>query len=73
MKIDGKTKVGALLKEYPWLVDELVKQNKQFEMLKSPAAKLILNTATIEDASKKVGIDKDTLITNLESMIASHK
>ena len=73
MKIDVKTKIGDLLKEYPWLVDELIKQNKQFEALKNPAAKLILKAATIEDASKTVGIDKDQLVKNLTSMIAAHK
>ncbi len=73
MTIDKKTNIGKLLKEYPWLVDELVKENKEFAMLKNPAVQLILKTATLEDASGKLGVNTDTLVKNLTKMIADHK
>ena len=42
IEITEATKLSALMREYPWLVDEAVKMDSRFKVLKSPVGKLFL-------------------------------
>lgn len=72
MKINGNTKISDILKEYPWLTDKLIELNPQFKMLKSPMAKMLLRTTTVDDASKKVKKSVSELLGMLQKIIDEH-
>ena len=73
MKLTKDTKLADLNKEYPWLLDEVVKLGPEFKILKSPVGKMLIKKATIEDAGKKSGMGTDAVIKQLEDMIKNHK
>ena len=72
MNITKDTKLADLIAEYPWLKDEVVKVNDKFKMLNSPLGKIMIKKATIEEMSKKSGMDADEIIKGLTSIIESH-
>lgn len=72
IKITSETKLSDILKEYPWLKDELVKISPKFKMLKTPIAKVMMRKADISKMSKISEIDVNTIITKLNELIESH-
>ena len=73
MQITNDTKLKELLKEYPWLIDEAVKLDPAFRALRSPLARALIARADISEASRRTGIDTDTIIAEIEKMIAKHE
>ena len=73
MEFNKDTKLKDILAEYPWLREELIKQEPKFKLLDSPLGKIILKKATIGDLSEKSGYDVDYLIGELEKVIAEHE
>ena len=69
MNITRETKLAELLREYPWLREEIVKVNEKFSMLNSPLGKVMEKKATIAEMSKKSGMDADVLIEKLAELI----
>lgn len=72
MNITRETKLAELLKEYPWLREEIAKVNDKFSMLNSPLGKIMEKKATIAEMSKKSGMDEDVLIEKLAELIRVH-
>lgn len=72
MNITKETKLKALLTEYPWLKDEIVKVNDKFRMLNTPMGKIMLGKADIAEMSRKSGMDADTIISKLTELIRNH-
>ena len=72
MNITRETKLAELLREYPWLREEIVKVNEKFSMLNSPLGKVMEKKATIAEMSKKSGMDEDVLIEELAELIRVH-
>ena len=70
MEINKNTKLGSLLREYPWLVDEAIKFDSRFKVLHSPLGKMFLAKATIADLSKKAGVSSEDLIGKIHEMIS---
>lgn len=73
MTINSNTKLADILAAYPWLLDELVKVNDKFKMVKTPMGKIMLKKATIADMSRKSSMDETVLIEKLNEMIRSHE
>ena len=69
MNITRETKLAELLKEYPWLREEIAKVNDKFSMLNSPLGKIMEKKATISEMSKKSGMDEDALIVRITELI----
>ena len=61
-----------LLKEYPFLKDELPKMNSKFKMLKTPMAKVLMRNATVNEMSRRSGMGVDEIISMLEGLIENH-
>ena len=72
MNITRETKLAELLKEYPWLREEIAKVNDKFSMLNSPLGKIMEKKATIAEMSKKSGMDEDALIVRIAELIRAH-
>ncbi len=72
MNITRETKLAELLREYPWLREEIVKVNEKFSILNSPLGKIMEKKATISEMSKKSGMDEDVLIEKLAELIRVH-
>ncbi len=72
MNITRETKLAELLKEYPWLREEIAKVNDKFSMLNSPLGKIMEKKATIAEMSKKSGMDEDALIVRITELIRAH-
>ena len=68
MTLTKDTKLADLDKKYPWLLDEVVKLDPAFKVLKTPVGKML-----IEDAGKKSGLGTDAVIKQLDDMIKAHK
>ena len=73
MQITKDTKLKALLKEYPWLIDAAVEIDPAFRALRSPLARALISKADVAEASRRTGIDTDTIIAEIENMIAKHQ
>ena len=73
MKLTKDTKLRDVLAAYPWIVDEAVKLDKGFAVLRSPIGKLLIAKADIAEASRRTGIDAETLIAKIEEMIRVHE
>jgi len=72
MTINIDTKLVDILKEYPWMKDEMTKVSDKFKMLNTPVGKIMLKKATIAEMSKKSGIDEEKIIAGLTAMIEAH-
>ena len=72
VEIAAETKLMDLLKEYPFLKDELPKVNKKFRMLKPPMAKVMMRNADINEMSRRSGMSVDEIVLMLANLIESH-
>ena len=72
MKLTKETRLKDLLAAYPWLIDEAVKLDERFQALRSPLGRLLIAKADIAEASRRIGIDADTIIHAIEEMIRNH-
>ena len=73
MQITKDTKLKAIMKEYPWRIDAAIEIDPAFRALRSPMARMLIARANIAEASRHVGVDADTLIAQIEDMIAKHE
>ena len=73
MEITKDTKVKDIVAAYPWLIDEAIKISDKLKVLKTPLGKMMMAKATIEDASKKSGIEVDEIIRKINEMIEGHE
>ena len=73
MEFTKDTKLKDILKEYPWLLDEAIKMNPKFKVAKTPIGKALINKADLAEASKRTGIDVDTIIAKHKEFIAEHE
>ena len=72
MEINRNTKLSDILKEYPWLPDELIKLDGRFKIIKTPIGKMMIKNATVADAVQKTGLQENVLIAELRKIITSH-
>ncbi len=72
MEINEKTKVGELLKQYPFLKDELAKITDKVSLLDNPITRAVVTRMNLSDVSGKAGIDIDTVISTVMEMIQKH-
>ncbi len=73
MNVTADTKVGDILKAYPWLKDELIKMDDRLKILNTPMANIVIKKATVKDASDKIGMSVEEIIEKLEKMVAAHE
>ncbi len=73
MELNAKTKIDALLKQYPFLLDCLITLSPKFENLKNPLMRKTMGkVATLEMAASVGGMNKDELISALIAEIDKH-
>jgi len=73
MDLNAKTKIDALLKQYPFLMDLLISLNSKFENLKNPIMRKTMGkVATLEMAASVGGLETDALISALNAEIDKH-
>lgn len=73
MKVDKNTKITDILKEYPWLKEELPKIDDRLKILNNPMAKVMIGKKTVADVSEKAGIRVDEILDKLDEVIKAHK
>lgn len=73
MVITKDTKLTDILKEYPWLIDEAVKIDDGFKVLKTPIGKMMLKNATIAELSGKAGVSDEEIIDKINELIEAHE
>lgn len=73
MELSKKTKIGGLLKEYPFLLDYLVERSPKFSKLKNPIMrKTIGSVATLEQAAGMGHLDLGEFLLELAGQIFRH-
>ena len=72
MEITAETRVADVIKEYPWLIDEAIRMDSRFGILKTPIGKMLIGRATVADGCKKVGCTVEEAIAKVQEMIANH-
>ena len=72
MEINEKTKVGELLKQYPFLRDELAKITDQVSLLDNPITRAVVSRMSLLDVSGKAGLDINTVISKVKEMVLNH-
>ena len=73
MEITKETKLSDLLARYPWLREDLSKVNEKFKMLNTPIGKIMMGKATIDEMSKRSGINPDAIIGKISELIKAHR
>jgi len=74
MEVLITTKIYDLLKEYPFLEDELVKINPKFKKLKNPVLKrTIARVASIKQAAIVGGMDAVELLNKIRELVGQEK
>lgn len=71
-KITTETKLSDLVAIYPWLKAEMAQVNPKFKMLNSPVGKIMMGKATIEEMSKKSGMEAEAIIEKIKGLINQH-
>ena len=72
MHYTENTKLSDILADHPWLAEELPKQDPVFAKLNTPAARLLIRHLTVKDAGRMGGLPAQTLLEELEKLIARH-
>lgn len=72
MKITATTRLAELIRVYPWLVEEITRVDEKFRLLKTPIGKIMMQKATVAEMSKKSGMETNTLIQKIETLIEEH-
>lgn len=73
MTIDKNTKVMDVLKEYPWLEDEVIKIDEKLAIIKTPFGKMMAKKYTLGDLCKMGNVDFDEAKKMLDEMIEKHE
>jgi len=73
MNITTDTRLSAISKEYPWLLDEVMKLDARAKMLNNPMGKMFIQNSTIKGLSDMTGLGTDTIIDYINNMIESHE
>ena len=73
MEINKETKLSDLIAQYPWLKAEMAQVNPKFKMLNSPVGKIMMGKATIEEMSKRSGMETSRIINKLQEIIKNHQ
>lgn len=74
MRLDGSTKLQALLKNYPYLLDVLVSLSPEYAKLKNPVLRQTLGRfATLEQVADQGKIPLSSLLARLEQEIAKRE
>ncbi|BCD61089.1 MULTISPECIES: DUF1858 domain-containing protein [unclassified Nitratiruptor] len=70
MEITLDTKIADLLKEYPFLEEELIKINPKFKKLKNPILRrTVAKIASVKQAAVVGGMDPVDLVNQLRSLV----
>lgn len=67
--ITKDTKIGEILKQYPDLLKEAAKVNKQAKMLNNPITKMMIGKITIADMCKQVNMNPDIVVSQINQAI----
>ncbi len=51
----------------------MVKMDKRLAIINSPMGKMLIRNATLSDASARTGYPLDTIVSELEKLIAAHE
>ena len=73
MNLTANTKLKDLLDTYPWLIDEAVKLDGKFRVLRSPLARGLIAKADLSEVGRRTGTDAETVIGKIEEMIRNHE
>ena len=73
MVITSETKLTDIIKEYPDLLDQLIRQDARFALLKTPFGRLAIKNATMQDAADKYHVPMDQLIAMLNDQLRQLK
>ena len=73
MEINEQTKLRDILAAYPWLPDTLVQIDSRFRIINNPIGKMLIRTATVEDAARKAGYPAGQVVEELNKLIEKHQ
>ena len=73
MEITRDTRVKDLMKEYPWMLEEAVKIDPQFAILKNPIAGAAFRRFSVADAARYSGLAEEEIMNRIRAMIAEHE
>lgn len=69
-RLTPDTRLADLLREYPFLKEELPRICGKFRLLHTPLAKRMVQQATIADMSERSGMERGMLIHSIMRLIA---
>ena len=73
MEINEQTRLKDILAAYPWLPEALMQIDGRFKIINNPIGKMLIRTATVEDAAKKAGYPVGQVMEELKKLIAKHE
>lgn len=69
MEFTKDTLVKDILAKYPDLKAKLIAMDPKFKVLDNPVMAMMINKATLADVSEKAGMDVNSLIAQLKTLI----
>ena len=73
MELNKNTRLADIVEKYPWLPDKLVEMDSRFQIIKSPLGMLLIHTATLGEACKRAGYPVETVIAELQKLVAGRE
>ena len=73
MELNRQTRLKDIVREYPWLIEELQKRDPRLEVLNSPFGRLMIRMGRIEDVEKHSGFSSEEILSELQKLIDSHQ
>ena len=73
MEINKDTKLMDILKQYPWLEDEVIKLDESLAVIKTPFGKMMAKKLTVSKACEMANIDMQEAMAMLNAMIEKHE
>jgi len=69
MEINKETLLKDIISKYPQVKERIEEINPKFKMLNSPVGKIMLDKVTLDDISKKSGMDVNEVIRMIKKII----
>ena len=73
MEITPQTKLTDIMEAYPGLLDQLIRQEPKFALIKTPLGKAMIRKATVQDAVDQYHIPFDQLVSMLNEQLEKLK
>ena len=71
-ELNESTRVQALIDRYPFLVDEAIRIDERFAMIRNPLVRALVKKATLGDLSRRAGIPMEQITGTIRELLEKY-